>query len=170
MLDGFWYHFWCFSDTFTVRICNLLNRQKPLFFQWISMISLFREIWFLMISLIFFDTSSGIDFWSVLASISASFWEPVTIIFMFFRHLFLHRFFIDFLVGNGTKMCPRLNLAASPFGIFFDHTCTFYRRNTYKCQKQFFKRFSKKLKEFVLCIWFVQAATLVRIPISLTFN
>ena len=29
--DGFWSHFWCFFNTFTIRTCNLLNHQKPLF-------------------------------------------------------------------------------------------------------------------------------------------
>jgi hypothetical protein len=60
--DGIWSHFWCFFDTFTVRTCNLLNHRKPLFFQWISMILLFRETWIFMIFLFFFDTSFGIDF------------------------------------------------------------------------------------------------------------
>ena len=120
--DGFWFHFWCFFDTFTVRTPNLLNHQKPLFFQWISMISPFRETWFLMISLIFFDTSSGIDFWCVLASISAPFWEPFVIIFMFFRHRFLHRFVDQLFGGNGTKMWPRLR-PGSPHvrSLFWSH-------------------------------------------------
>ena len=60
--DGFWSHFWCFFQTFTIRTCNLLNHQKPLFFQWISMILLFRETWFLMIFLIFSVTSFSIYF------------------------------------------------------------------------------------------------------------
>jgi hypothetical protein len=51
-----------FFDTFTIRTCNLLNHQKPLFFQWISMILLFRETWFLMIFLIFSVTSFSIYF------------------------------------------------------------------------------------------------------------
>ena len=60
--DGFWSHFWCFFHTFTIRTCNLLNHQKPLFFQWISIILLFRETWFLMIFLIFSVTSFCIYF------------------------------------------------------------------------------------------------------------
>ena len=35
-----------FFHSFTIRTCNLLSHQKPLFFQWISMILLFRETWF----------------------------------------------------------------------------------------------------------------------------
>jgi hypothetical protein len=91
--DGFWYHFWCFFGTFTIRTCNFLNHQKPLFSPWISMISLLRETWFLMISLIFFDTFSWIDFWCVLGSISAPFWEPFTIIFHVFSTLFFASIF-----------------------------------------------------------------------------
>ena len=79
--NGCWSHFWCFFDTFTIRTCNLLNHQKPLFFQWISMILPFRETWFFMIFLIFFDTSFGIDFLWVLASILVPFWKPFVIKF-----------------------------------------------------------------------------------------
>ena len=69
---------------------------------------------------------------------------------MFFRHCFLHRFFVYFLVGNGTKMYPRLRGAAPLFAPEIDHTCTFYHCNTYKCQKQFFHFFFfKKLNEFI---------------------
>ena len=60
--DGFWSHFWCFFNTFTIRTCNLLNHQKHLYFQWISMILLFRETWFLMIFLILSVTSFSIYF------------------------------------------------------------------------------------------------------------
>ena len=35
------------------------------------------------------------------------------------------------------------------FGITFRHTCTFYLRNTYKCQQTVFSTFFKKLKEFI---------------------
>ena len=59
---GFWYHFWCFFHTFTIRTCNPLNHQKALFFQWISMILLFRETWFLMIFMIFSVTNFNIYF------------------------------------------------------------------------------------------------------------
>ena len=75
--DGFWSHFWCFFDTFTVRTCNLLNHQKHLFFQWITMILLFKETWFLMILLIFSVTSFGIYFWWVLASILVPKWSNI---------------------------------------------------------------------------------------------
>ena len=34
----------------------------------------------------------------------------------------------------------------SNFSSLFDHTCTFYLRNTYKFQKIFFQLFSKKIK------------------------
>jgi hypothetical protein len=95
----FWSPFWFFFGTLTLRTCNLLNHQKPLFFQWISMISLFRETWFWMISLIFLDTISGIDFWCVLASISAPFWEPFAIIFYVFLTLFFASIF-DWLAGG----------------------------------------------------------------------
>ena len=30
--DGFWYIFWCFFDTFTLRTCNLLKHKKHVFF------------------------------------------------------------------------------------------------------------------------------------------
>ena len=79
--DGCWSHFWCFFDTFSVRTYNILNHQKHLFFQWISMILPFRETWFLMIFLILFVTSFGIDFWWLLASILAPFWNPFGIKF-----------------------------------------------------------------------------------------
>ena len=50
-------------------------------------------------------------------------------------------------------MVPKLVRGIVPgtsiFHFFFDHTCTFYLRNTYKCQKQFFQSFFKKLKEFI---------------------
>ena len=35
------------------------------------------------------------------------------------------------------------------FCLFFDHTCTFYLGNTYKCQKTVFPTFFNKLKEFI---------------------
>jgi hypothetical protein len=34
----------------------------------------------------------------------------------------------------------------SLFRLLFDHTCTFYLRNTYKCQKQFLHFFFQKIK------------------------
>ena len=76
---------------------------------------------------------------------------------MFFRHSFLHRFFNQLFGGNGTKISPRLNGAASLFAPEIDHTCTFYLRNTYKCQKQFFQLFFQKLKEFIhTCIFYLR--------------
>ena len=60
--DWCWSHFWCFFNTFSIRTYNLLNHQKHLYFQWISMILLFRETLFLMIFLIFSVTSFSIYF------------------------------------------------------------------------------------------------------------
>ena len=94
--DGFWFHFWCFFDTFTVRTCNLLNHQKQLFFQWISMILIFRETWFLMIFLIFSVTSFSNYFWWVLASNLAPFRFPLASNFMFLGDHFLTVFWIAF--------------------------------------------------------------------------
>ena len=143
--DGFWSHVWCFFDTFLVRTCNLLNHQKHLFFQWISMILHLREKLFLMIFLIFFVTSFGIDFWWVLVSILAPFWDPCGINFYVFWWAFFgwivesmfDRFVIKmgstnwFVYGDGTLF----------FRSLFPHTCTFYQRKTYKCQKPCFATF-----------------------------
>ena len=41
-----------------------------------------------------------------------------------------------------------LHSGAILFRFFFDHTCTFYVRNTYKCKKTVFPTFLNKLKEF----------------------
>ena len=60
--DRCWSHFRCFFHTFTIRTCNLLKHQKPLFFQWMSMNLLFRETWFLMIFMIFSVTNFNIYF------------------------------------------------------------------------------------------------------------
>ena len=70
-----------FVDTFPVRTSNLLKHQKTLVLQWISMFLPFRETWFLMIFLIFFVTSFGIDFRWVWAWILAPFWDPFGIKF-----------------------------------------------------------------------------------------
>ena len=58
--------------------CSRMQSSKPsktFVFQWISMILLFRETWCLMNFLIFSDTSFGIYFWWVLASILAPVWD-----------------------------------------------------------------------------------------------
>ncbi len=41
------------------------------------------------------------------------------------------------------------SLSHASFRIFFPHTCTFYFRKTYKCQKPRFPTFFKKLKECI---------------------
>jgi hypothetical protein len=76
-----------------------------------------------------------------LASISAPFWEPFAIIFMFFRHRFLHRFLIDFLVGNGTKMWPRLLPGNYLFRFFFITLVSFTHVIPTSARKQFFQLF-----------------------------
>ena len=43
-----------------------------------------------------------------------------------------------------TSATPNEPPLCSHFPLFFDHTCTFYLRNTYKCQKICFQLFSKK--------------------------
>ena len=40
-----------------------------------------------------------------------------------------------------TSATPNEPQQWSPFRLFFDHTCTFYLRNTYKCQNIFFQLF-----------------------------
>ena len=69
---------WMF-DTFFVRARNLLNLQKHVFLQWIWTILPFRETWILMIFMIFFVTTCGIDFQWVWASILIPFWHPLGI-------------------------------------------------------------------------------------------
>ena len=62
-----------------------------------------------MIFLIFFDTSFGIDFGCVLASISVPFWEPFGFISMFFRDRFLDDFSMAFLTEFHPKYGPNLS-------------------------------------------------------------
>ena len=139
---GCWYHFWCFFDTFTVRACNLPNHQKHMCLQWISMLLQFRETWFVMIFLIFFVTSFGIIFLWVLGSILAPFWLPFGIKFHVFGWSFWGWIFVSicywFLIKEFSKSKRTVSSASLPFRILFPHTCTFYWRKTYKCQKPLF--------------------------------
>ena len=48
-----------------------------------------------------------------------------------------------------TSATPNEPPLCSHFRLFFDHTCTFYLRNTCKCQKTVFPTFFKILKEFI---------------------
>ena len=90
--------------------------------------------WFLM--------SFGIDFGSILEAFCNYFYVFSV---SFFASIFWSTFWwkIDqkWLRGN----LPGVSL----FRLFFDHTCTFYLRNTYKCQKTVFPTFLNKLKEFI---------------------
>ena len=83
----------------------------------------------------------------------------VTQIFCLFRYGvwtgFLDRrsFCIDLLINFLVEMVPKWVRASLPgliiFRLFFDHTCTFYSGNTYKCQKTVFPTFFKKSKAFI---------------------
>ena len=79
----------------------------------------FRKTWIFMIFLIFFDTSFGIDFWWVLASISAPFWEPFAIIFNVFRDRVLSDPLVVFLMENGSQKGANKLKMVLPFSSLF---------------------------------------------------
>ena len=89
--------------------------------------------WFLM--------RFGIDFGSILGILK--------LFLCFFDIGFCIDFWINFLMENWSKMYPNQYGECILFGITFRHTCTFYLRNTYKCQKTVFPTFWNKLKEFI---------------------
>ena len=96
-----------FVDNFSLRARNLLNLQKHLFLQWISVVVPFRETWFLMIFMIFYVTSFSIDCCWVLASILAPFWDPFGIKFNFGGWSFLFMiFWMTFLIKNDSQKYP----------------------------------------------------------------
>ena len=97
-----------FVATFPVRARDLLNYQKPLFLQWISMFLLFREPWFWMIFLMFFRIIVGIDFWSLWASILAPFWDPLCIKIHVFFYIFVYGFLNRCLIDLWSKMDPKV--------------------------------------------------------------
>ena len=108
--DGFGSHVWCFFDTTPVRTCNLLNHQKLLILP-------FREIRFLMIFLILFVTSFGIDCWWVLVLVLVPFWDPSGI------KLHGDRFFDKvvnlFFIDCWSKWLQKIVRAVTPFHSFF---------------------------------------------------
>ena len=145
--DGFGLNFWCFFDTFSVCTCNLLNHQKHLFYHDFQGFYLpFRETWFLMFFLIFFVTCFGIDFWWVLASILAPFWDPFGFKFnVFWWSCFWWIFgsIVDrLLIKNRSRIKTMSSCASLPFRILFPRTCSFCQRKTCKRQKQGFPIFS----------------------------
>ena len=95
--DGFWSHFWCFFDTFTIRTCNLLNDQKHLFFQWFSMVYYSEKHVFLWFSWSFTLQVLTFIFEWVLALNLAPFWDPFGINFHVFGWSFFWWFFESFL-------------------------------------------------------------------------
>ena len=60
--DGFGNHCWWWFDTCFVRARNLLNLQKPLFVQWISMLFHIQPSWLSILVMFFFGTCFGIHF------------------------------------------------------------------------------------------------------------
>ena len=93
----------------------------------------------------------------VLALIFDAFWHRFRLHFgsllqlfsCFFDIVFCIDFWINFLVETWSKMYSNQYRECILFGITFRHTCTFYPRNTYKCQKTVFPTFFKQLKEFI---------------------
>ena len=99
-----WYHF----DTIPFSTCAFLNHQKHLFLLRISMILQFWETWFLMIFVILFVASFGIDFWwasvSILGSILGPLWHHIL---CFWVIVFLMNCWIDCLMIVDQKWIPK---------------------------------------------------------------
>ena len=117
---GFWYQLWCFFDTFSVRARNLLNLQKHLVLQSMTMTLPFWETWLFIIFMTMFVTSFGIDFWWVLASILVPFWHPFVIKFNVFWWYFVWWFWGWCFYRFWSKMAPKHIAFASPFPYLFD--------------------------------------------------
>ena len=151
MLWWFWYHFWCFFDTFPVHTCNLLNHHKQLFLQWIFMFLPFRETLFLMLFLIFFVTSFGIDFRWVLVSISAPFWDPFGIKFHVFGWSFL---LMNFWIDVFQKLDDGTLPFRSFFACFFRTLVSFTFVRLTSARNHFFQLFSTNFKKNITLVPF----------------
>ena len=103
--------------------------------------------------LFYFVTSFGIAFWWLLVSILAPFWDPFCIKFHVFGCSFFFWWICESicywsLIDFWSKTVSTSRRGITFVSVPFPHTCTFYWRKTYKCQKPFFN-FFKQIKEFI---------------------
>ena len=137
--------------------------SKTFVLQCISMFLPFTEKCCLMLFLIFFryqfvhwcSMSFCIDFDSLLGPFGIKFFICWWSFFWWNFESICYRFC--------TKLAPKRSewyrLFSVIFRILFPHTCTFYLRQTYKCQKPRFPTFFKQLKECIHACTFYHSKT-----------